>query len=90
METLPQSAFVAVGEIGQVWAPNPWNVSTTLSPPHTIHALLARVQRRATMKQSRDNLCRASDGNSLRLRQVDQWAEETEKSEQDRWPGKRW
>lgn len=90
METLPQSPFVAKGEIGHVWAPNPWNVSNALSPSHTMHSLLARVQDVAPMKQSWDNLCRSSDGNFLRPRQADQWAEAMEKSERDRWPGKSW
>lgn len=46
MEAPPQSAFEAAREIGHVWAPNPWNVSTALSPPATQYILLsARVHR---------------------------------------------
>lgn len=42
--TVSPPVLVAAGDIGHVRAPNPWNVSTALSPRHTIQSLLATVQ----------------------------------------------
>lgn len=59
--------------------------------PYTIHFLLARVPRCGHHETELGQpVRRALVSNSLRPSQVDQWAEEMEKSERDRWPGKSW
>lgn len=59
-------------------------------PPHNTFSFQRECIDVATMKQSRDDLCRGSDGNSSRPRQVDPKTRRREKSERDRWPGRSW